>query len=94
MAAILAALMLTTAACLLGSTAQEDYKPSRQIPIILSDTCLPEEQLSERAAEDGISETLGVIAPTLAAGRAIGEHNTEHQVRVEFSFSAHETGAL
>ena len=66
---LLLTLALTSAVCLLHANAQE-FEPSRQLPVVLRDTCLPEERIGEHAADEGsIVGDLGGIASTLVGGR-------------------------
>ena len=65
----LAALAVASAVCLLGSIAHEDFEPARKVPIVLPNTCLPEEQLADRAVERDVTDTLSGIASSVTGGR-------------------------
>lgn len=63
---LLAALALITAVYLLQASGHDDAV-NRQPPIVLRNTCLPDEDLAE-VAEDGIDNILSGIASSLVSG--------------------------
>ena len=66
---LLAILALTATVCVLQASAHEALTV-RQSAVVLTDTCLTEDDISSRAIDEDITKTLSTIASELSGQRS------------------------